>query len=103
MKRRLRALEDLRAEGYQVGSGFMVGLPGETEETRIANALLCAELELDMVGIGPFIPHPATPLAGSKQETIELTLRMTSLLRTPHARSSPAGDHGRGLPGPRRP
>jgi biotin synthase len=79
--RRLRALEDLRAEGYQLGSGFMVGLPGETEETRIANALLCAELELDMVGIGPFIPHPATPLAGSKQESIELTLRMTSLLR----------------------
>ena len=34
----------------------MVGLPGETEETRIANALLSAELELDMVGIGPFIP-----------------------------------------------
>jgi biotin synthase len=81
LARRLRALEDLRAEGYQLGSGFMVGLPGETEETRIANALLCAELELDLVGIGPFIPHPATPLAGSKQESIELTLRMTSLLR----------------------
>jgi biotin synthase len=81
LERRLRALEDLRAEGYQVGSGFMVGLPGETEETRIANALLCSELGLDMVGIGPFIPHPATPLAGSRQEGIELTLRMTSLVR----------------------
>ncbi len=55
LERRLRALEDLRTAGYQVGSGFMVGLPGETEETRIANALLSAELELDMVGIGPFI------------------------------------------------
>ncbi len=81
LDRRLRALDDLRSEGYQVGSGFMTGLPGETEETRIANALLCAELELDMVGIGPFIPHPGTPLAGAKRETIELTLRMTSLLR----------------------
>jgi len=81
LERRLQALKDLRSEGYQVGSGFMVGLPGETEETRIANALLCARLELDMVGIGPFIPHPATPLAGSNQEPIELTLRMTSLLR----------------------
>ena len=59
----------------------MTGLPGETEETRIANALLCARLELDMVGIGPFIPHPGTPLAGARQETIELTLRMTSLAR----------------------
>jgi len=81
LERRLQALEDLKVAGYQVGSGFMVGLPGETEETRIANALLCAELELDMVGIGPFIPHPATPLALSPQEPLELTLRATSLLR----------------------
>ncbi|HTX74537.1 MAG TPA: [FeFe] hydrogenase H-cluster radical SAM maturase HydE [Rectinemataceae bacterium] len=81
LERRLRALEDLRQEGYQVGSGFMVGLPGETEETRIANALLCVEFGLDMIGIGPFIPHPATPLAGSPQQPLELTLRMTSLLR----------------------
>ncbi len=78
---RLKALEDLKAEGYQVGSGFMVGLPGETEKTGIDNALLCAELGLDMVGIGPFIPHPATPLAGSPQVGLEKTLRMTSLLR----------------------
>ena len=75
----------------------MVGLPGETEETRIANALLCAELELDMVGIGPFIPHPATPLAGSRQEPIELTLRMTSLVRMLYARSPSAGYDGGGL------
>jgi biotin synthase len=81
LERRLQALEDLRTAGYQVGSGYMVGLPGETEETRIANALLCAELELDMVGIGPFIPHPATPLADSPQEPLELTVRATSLLR----------------------
>lgn len=81
LDRRLEALCDLRGLGYQLGSGYMVGLPGETEETRISNALLCAELRLDMVGIGPFIPHPDTPLAGSRQEPIALALRATALVR----------------------
>ena len=79
----------------------MVGLPGETEETRIANALLCAELELDMVGIGPFIPHPDTPLAGSPQEPSSSPSARRPRA-PPHARSPPAGDDGRGLPRPRR-
>ena len=79
--RRLEALGDLASLGYQLGSGYMVGLPGESEETRITNALLCYDLELDMVGIGPFIPHPDTPLAGSPQSPIELALRATSLVR----------------------
>ncbi len=81
LERRLEALRDLAEAGYQVGSGYMVGLPGESEETRIANALLCRELELDMVGIGPFIPHPDTPLGGGPQSPIELTLRATALVR----------------------
>jgi biotin synthase len=81
LERRLEALSDIAELGYQVGSGFMVGLPGETEETRIANALLARELRLDMVGIGPFIPHPDTPLSGSPQSPIELTLRATALVR----------------------
>jgi len=79
--RRLEALVDLADLGYQVGSGYMVGLPGETEETRVDNALLCRELRLDMVGIGPFIPHGDTPLAGSPQSPIELTLRAAALVR----------------------
>lgn len=81
LSRRLRALEDLREAGFEVGSGYMVGLPGETEEIRIANALLCRKLELDMVGIGPFIPHPDTPLGNSPQEPIELAVRATALVR----------------------
>jgi biotin synthase len=78
---RLRALHDLREEGFEVGSGYMVGLPGETEETRIGNALLCHELDFDMVGIGPFIPHPDTPLAGADQQPIELAVRAAALVR----------------------
>jgi len=78
---RLRALDSLRDLGYEVGSGYMVGLPGETEETRIANALLCHEKDFDMVGIGPFIPHPDTPLAGSPQQPIDLAVRAAALVR----------------------
>ncbi len=78
---RLRALYDLKDLGYETGSGYMVGLPGETEETRINNALLCRKLGLDMAGIGPFIPHPETPLSSAAQMPIELAVRATALLR----------------------
>ncbi|MCX7788376.1 MAG: [FeFe] hydrogenase H-cluster radical SAM maturase HydE [Spirochaetes bacterium] len=81
LSRRLQALEDIRATGLEVGSGFMVGLPGETEETRIQNILLAQTLELDMGGIGPFIPHPHTPLAAAPQQPLELSVRSTALLR----------------------
>ncbi len=55
----LRALKEL---GVQTGSGFMIGLPEETLPVLADNILLCRELDLDMIGIGPFIPHPDTPL-----------------------------------------
>ncbi|MDR0994174.1 MAG: [FeFe] hydrogenase H-cluster radical SAM maturase HydE [Verrucomicrobiota bacterium] len=61
---RLQCLRELKAAGVQTGSGFMVGLPGETMETLVDNILLCQSLDLDMIGFGPFIPHPDTPLAG---------------------------------------
>lgn len=84
---RLQALDHLRDLGFEVGSGYMVGLPGETEETRIANALLCHERDFDMVGIGPFIPHPDTPLARAPQQPIDLAVRAAALVRLllPHA------------------
>ena len=81
LSRRMRALSDLRELGFEVGSGFMVGLPGETEEIREKNALLCHEYGFNMVGIGPFIPHPDTPLAGSQQQPVELALRAVALVR----------------------
>ncbi|MBN2617318.1 MAG: [FeFe] hydrogenase H-cluster radical SAM maturase HydE [Spirochaetales bacterium] len=81
LEKRLKNLEDIREAGLQVGSGYMTGLPGETEETRINNALLCHKLNLDMVGIGPFIPSDETPLAGSPQEPIDYALKGTALLR----------------------
>lgn len=81
LRKRLKALNDLKELGYETGSGYMLGLPGETDEIRIKNAILCYDLKLDMIGIGPFIPHPDTPLYDSKQEPIELTIRSVALLR----------------------
>ncbi|MDC7234344.1 MAG: [FeFe] hydrogenase H-cluster radical SAM maturase HydE [Spirochaetales bacterium] len=78
---RLRALDYIRDAGFQLGSGFMLGLPGETEETRLNNILLAQKLELDMVGIGPFIPHPETPLADAEQKDLEMSVRGVALLR----------------------
>ncbi len=81
LKRRLKAIEDLKELEYETGSGYMVGLPGETEEIRINNAILCYKLKLDMIGIGPFIPHPETPLKKSIKHNIGLALKAISLIR----------------------
>lgn len=79
---RVRCLQDLKTLGYEVGSGSLVGLPGQTVESLAQDLLFFQELPVDMAGIGPFIPHPHTPLA---QETadghFELALRMMALMR----------------------
>jgi biotin synthase len=63
LEERLRCLHDLHSLGVQVGSGFMIGVPDETLEILADNILLCRDLDLDMIGVGPFISHPETPLA----------------------------------------
>ncbi len=81
LQKRIEALENLKKLNYEVGSGFMVGLPDETLETRLKNIILSKELNLDMVGIGPFIPHDQTPLKDYKPLNIEESIRLTALLR----------------------
>ena len=60
---RLDCLRDLKSLGVQTGGGFMIGLPGETVATLADSILLCREFDFDMIGIGPYIPNPDTPLA----------------------------------------
>lgn len=74
----LSALKDL---GYQVGAGFMVGLPGQTSDDLAQDLRYLMELRPDMIGIGPFIPHSETPLRAEKGGTIEDTLLMVALAR----------------------
>ncbi len=81
LSRRLQALSDLREAGIELGSGFMVGLPGETEEIQQGNLALCRDLGLDMVGIGPFIPNPQTPLGQCSPGSMEQVVKLTALLR----------------------
>jgi biotin synthase len=59
---RLALLGTLRELGYEVGSGVMVGIPGQTYGDLADDITLFRELDLDMIGVGPFIPHPETPL-----------------------------------------
>ena len=78
---RRRCLYDLKEIGYQVGSGFMVGSPYQTTDNLIADLRFLQELEPDMIGIGPYIPHRDTPLREMPGGTAALTLRLLSILR----------------------
>jgi biotin synthase len=59
---RIAILKRLKQIGFEVGSGVMVGIPGQTYASLTNDIALFRKLDLDMIGIGPFIPHPATPL-----------------------------------------
>lgn len=78
---RKRCLFDLKEIGYQVGAGFMVGSPWQTPKELVADLRFLQQLQPDMIGIGPFIPHHETPFADKQQGTLKLTLRMLSILR----------------------
>jgi biotin synthase len=78
---RLECLLALRRTGFQVGSGVMIGLPGQTLSMLADDLLFLQSLDLDMIGVGPFIPHPATPLADTLGGTLELALRFVALVR----------------------
>ncbi|HEY3353767.1 MAG TPA: [FeFe] hydrogenase H-cluster radical SAM maturase HydE [Polyangia bacterium] len=62
---RVALLKRLRALGYEIGSGCMIGVPGQTYADLAADLELCRALDLDMIGVGPFLPHPATPLGAA--------------------------------------
>ena len=59
---RIETLKNLKQIGYQTGSGIMVGIPGQTYESVADDILLFKELEIDMIGCGPYIHNPKTPL-----------------------------------------
>lgn len=81
---RMRCLRDLREIGYQVGCGFMVGSPYQTARTLAEDLKFIDEFHPDMCGIGPFIPHQATPFAKEPAGTVELTCYLLSIIRLIH-------------------
>lgn len=78
---RKQCLYNLKEIGYQVGCGFMVGSPFQTTENIISDLKFIKELDPNMVGIGPFIPHKDTPFKDYSQGSIELTLKLLSIIR----------------------
>jgi len=80
-KERLRCLEDLRKLGYQVGSGNIIGLPKQSLKTIARDIIFFKRHDFDMIGIGPFIPHQDTPLAGQIKGDVELCLKTIALTR----------------------
>ena len=80
-KHRQQCLWNLKEIGYQVGTGFMVGSPYQTAANLADDMLFIKQLNPQMVGIGPFIPHHDTPFRDRAAGSLELTLFMLGLLR----------------------
>ncbi|MBR1538505.1 MAG: [Bacteroidales bacterium] len=81
---RLSCLRTLRELGYQTGMGMMVGSPFQTERHLLADLRLLEAFRPEMIGIGPFIPHPDTPLGSFPAGSAAMTLRLCSILRLMH-------------------
>lgn len=86
---RKNCLALLKKTGYQVGTGVMMGLPGQTTDDLVADILFMKELDVDMVGMGPYIPHRDTPMGKKikpytdeqKQAALTLGLKMIAVTR----------------------
>ena len=84
---RLDAIRQLRAEKYQVGTGVMIGLPFQTVEDLANDLLFFQSMDIDMVGMGPYLEHSQTPLYQYRnlllppEKRLELSLKMVATLR----------------------
>ncbi len=81
LENRMRCLWDLKEIGYQVGCGFMVGSPYQTDECIADDLLFIKRLDPQMIGIGPFIHHSETEFKDFPDGALEMTLRLLSILR----------------------
>lgn len=81
---RMRCLKDLKEIGYQVGCGFMVGSPKQSCQTLWEDLQFIRSFRPHMVGIGPFVATKHTPFANEKNGSVEMTLRLLSIIRLLH-------------------
>ena len=81
LENRKRCLFDLKAIGYQVGSGFMIGSPYQTPETLLSDIRFLQALCPAMIGVGPYITHRETPFAEMPPGELHFCLRIVALLR----------------------
>lgn len=78
---RLKCLYDLKELGYETGTGCLVGLPKQTVESLADDILFFKKLDADMIGIGPLIVHPDTPLKSLNNGSFELALKVMAITR----------------------
>ncbi|MBF0484730.1 MAG: [FeFe] hydrogenase H-cluster radical SAM maturase HydE [Candidatus Omnitrophica bacterium] len=81
---RINCLKILRELGYQVGTGVMIGLPYQTVEHLAEDIIFFKSMDVDMIGMGPYIAHHDTPLAkeiSNRLDNFELGLKMIALTR----------------------
>jgi biotin synthase len=85
---RLACLASLKDAGFQVGTGVIIGLPGQTVEDLADDVLFFRAIDADMIGMGPYIVHKQTPMASHdeamaarKKDTLEFALRMIAVTR----------------------
>ncbi len=85
---RVKCLHMLKDIGYQLGTGIIIGLPFQTIDDLINDIIFFKEMDVDMIGMGPFIEHSQTPLFGqpinivnSRSQLIELSLKMIAATR----------------------
>ena len=78
---RMACLTELKSLGYQTGCGFMVGSPGQTQDTLAQDLKFIEEFQPEMCGIGPFVPHHATPFRNERAGSVEMTCYLLSIVR----------------------
>ncbi len=78
---RLRCLKDLKSLGYELGTGCLIGLPGQTLQDLAGDILFFGEIDADMVGMGPFIANPDTPLSDAEGGTFLTAMKMLAVTR----------------------
>lgn len=80
-KKRVQCLYDLKDAGFELGCGCLVGLPGQSLESLANDVLFFKKIRADMIGIGPLIVHPDTPLNGNPNGSFTLALKVMALTR----------------------
>lgn len=81
IENRFECLYNLKKLGYETGTGVLVGLPNQTVESLAKDILFFKELNADMIGIGPLIPHPDTPLKDAEKDNFDMALKVMALTR----------------------
>jgi len=78
---RVRCLKDLKRLGYELGTGCLIGLAGQSFDDLACDILFFKAIEADMIGVGPFIPNPDTPLSNAAGGSFALSIKMMALIR----------------------